>query len=161
MNHITPRIGVKGVSANGFPSWHFSTPFLDYTVKLDLMVLEHKIKTVKKIVYACLAPMNDLFILLTGTFFCVSVACSAFSWSSYLLGFSSRVLWSLCDLQFYDISAGVPFLWICLWSGFVWQASSQTLLSLLYLTPLEDGQVWGHIVLSISIISALLLMNFL
>ena len=57
------------MSANGFLSWDFSTPFLDYTVKLDLTVLEHKIKTVKKIVYACLVPLNGLFILLTGTSF--------------------------------------------------------------------------------------------
>lgn len=70
------------------------------------------------------------------------VACSSFPQGIYIPGFPARVLWSLCHLQFYDISAGLSLRWIWLWSGFVRQTSSTTFLSFLYLAAMEDGQVW-------------------
>ena len=122
MNHITPRIGVKGVSANGFPSWHFCTPFLDYTVKLDLMVLEHKIKTVKKN-SVCLLRSNEwplyftdrhIFLCFSGLLFVFLK--QLFTWILFesamkLMWFT--ILWHFCWRTF---PLNMPLKWFCLTS---------------------------------------------
>ena len=86
--------------------------------------------------------LHLISLLLAQSFlFFFSVACSSLSPCSYLFGFSAGVLRSLCDIQLHDVLVGLSFFWIRLWRNSVRQTSSETFLSLLYPSTMEDGQV--------------------